>query len=176
MLRSRNKNTSVSKILQQFSSFRCLMRLRIKAACSRRFSMEVTEEQPRDTNSNAILPVPENRSIAESPSKSKRLDRMLKRFSLAKSVVGRALKLLGTSKRLCQYLPLITRIGEEVEERVRIWRYTGSLHSSIWRKNGSNICLRSSFPTEWSRIFCWIQITIRSCSISNRKLFQTVTR
>ena len=45
-----------------------------------------------------MLPVPAKRSKAVTPSlKSMRLESTLKRFSLAKSVVGRALKLRGTS-------------------------------------------------------------------------------
>ena len=56
-----------------------------------------------------MLPVPENRSSAVAPSKSILFARMLKRLSLAKSVVGRALNVLGTSHLLCLYIPLITR-------------------------------------------------------------------
>ena len=56
-----------------------------------------------------ILPVPEKRSSAVASSRSMRFARMLKRLSLAKSVVGRALNVLGTSHLLCLYIPLITR-------------------------------------------------------------------
>lgn len=56
-----------------------------------------------------ILPVPENRSSAVAPSRSILLARILNRLSLAKSVVGRALNVLGTSHLLCLYIPLITR-------------------------------------------------------------------
>ena len=55
-----------------------------------------------------MLPVPENRSSAVASSRSILLARILNRLSLAKSVVGRALNVLGTSHRLCLYIPLIT--------------------------------------------------------------------
>ena len=63
-----------------------------------------------ESNSNEILPVPANKSSASVPSRSVRLLITLKRFSFAKSVVGRALKEDGTSKRLRPYIPLIIRI------------------------------------------------------------------
>ena len=73
----------------------------------------VTESQPLDTSSMLMLPVPAKRSRAQTPPSSRfmyLLDSTLNRFSLAKSVVGRALKERGTSKRLLLYIPLITRM------------------------------------------------------------------
>ena len=66
--------------------------------CSGSISTDVTEGQPRESNSRLMLPVPENRSSADDSSKSTLFISMLNRFSFAKSVVGRALKLRGTSK------------------------------------------------------------------------------
>ena len=73
------------------------------------FSTLTTWEHPLDTSSMLMLPVPEKRSSAVAPSRSIRFARMLNRLSLAKSVVGRALNVLGTSHLLCLYIPLITR-------------------------------------------------------------------
>ena len=55
-------------------------------------------------------PVPAKRSRQRQSSKSMYCMSTLNRFSLAKSVVGRALKLLGTSKRLLLCLPPIILI------------------------------------------------------------------
>ena len=66
---------------------------------------------PLDANSYDMLPVPEKRSRTESSEKSKLLFKMLKRFSLAKSVVGLALKFLGGFIRLPLYFPLTIRKG-----------------------------------------------------------------
>ena len=78
--------------------------------CRESISTDVTAVHPLDSNSRLMLPVPEKRSRASVSSKSMILSNMLKRFSLAKSVVGRALKLRGMSKCLPLYFPLIIRI------------------------------------------------------------------
>ena len=57
-----------------------------------------------------MLPVPEKRSSASAPSKSIYCVSTLKMFSLAKSVVGLALKLRGISKCRPLYRPVIIRI------------------------------------------------------------------
>ena len=54
--------------------------------------------QPRDSSSSEMLPVPEKRSRAAASSKSTYCTSTLKMFSLAKSVVGRALNERGISK------------------------------------------------------------------------------
>ena len=74
------------------------------------FSMLITLEQPLDTSSKLILPVPPNKSKADRPSQSIQLLSILNRFSFAKSVVGLALKLDGTSILRPLYLPLIILI------------------------------------------------------------------
>ena len=70
----------------------------------------MTGEQPRERNSRLMPPVPEKRSSTEHSSKSMMLLSTLNRFSLAKSVVGRALKLRGMSKWRPLYFPLTIRI------------------------------------------------------------------
>ena len=64
--------------------------------------------------SSVMLPVPAKRSSARGASLSKSMyaRRTLNRFSLAKSVVGRALNERGTSKCLPLYLPATIRITE----------------------------------------------------------------
>ena len=73
-----------------------------------------------------MLPVPANRSKAVASSRSMRFARMLKRLSLAKSVLGRALNVLGTSHLLCLYIPLITLNG-----LLPVTRVVVNLHATI---------------------------------------------
>ena len=79
----------------------------MKAACSRSASTLTTCLHPLDSNSSDMLPVPANKSSAVASSKSMYLFRTLKMFSLAKSVVGRALNVFGTSKCRPLYCPVI---------------------------------------------------------------------
>jgi len=67
----------------------------IAATWNLSISTETICLQPSEANSYEIEPVPENRSRTSSSSKSKRFTRILKRASLAWSVVGLALKDLG---------------------------------------------------------------------------------
>ena len=69
-----------------------------------------TRLQPRETSSSEMLPVPAKRSRATASSKSMYPCSTLKIFSLAKSVVGRALKVRGISKCLPLYCPVMMRI------------------------------------------------------------------
>ena len=86
------------------------MTLRINWACSLLCSTLSTLCAPRLIISADMPPVPAKRSRQRQSSKSMYCMSTLNRFSLAKSVVGRALKLLGTSKRLLLCLPPIILI------------------------------------------------------------------
>ena len=65
------------------------------AEWKRSISTEVIFWQPSEANSYEILPVPEKRSNTLSSGKSNLFNKILKRASLAWSVVGRALKDFG---------------------------------------------------------------------------------
>ena len=84
---------------------------RMNAAWSRSASTLTTLEHPLESISSVMLPVPAKRSRAVAPSISTYPLRTLKMFSLAKSVVGRALNVRGTSKRRPLYFPVMIRIG-----------------------------------------------------------------
>ena len=88
----------------------CLQHEMMKFCCICAISTAVTSRAPLDTNSKPIPPVPANQSSISTSSKSIRFARRLNKLSFAKSVVGRALKLRGTSKCRPLYLPLIIRI------------------------------------------------------------------
>ena len=81
----------------------------MKAACFGFISTDVTFWQPREANSKEIEPIPAKRSsTALLPiSKLKRFSMMLKRASLAKSVVGLTSKFLGAEILFDFHLPLI---------------------------------------------------------------------
>ena len=74
------------------------MHWRMKAAWSRSASTLTTWSHPRESSSSDMLPVPANRSRATAPSRSMYPFITLNMFSLAKSVVGRALNVRGMSK------------------------------------------------------------------------------
>ena len=104
-----NLNTSPFTCTR-FSSLSICLTLRMKLYCVEAFSTLVTLAQPRERSSKLMAPVPEKRSRAVMPSKSTRLLSTLKRFSRAMSVVGRAVMLVGTSKRRLPYFPLMILI------------------------------------------------------------------
>ena len=84
----------------------------MKRQCRVSFSILITREHPRDSSSRVMLPVPAKRSSAIGSFPQLMYPfRTLNRFSLAKSVVGRALKVRGTSKCRPLYFPVITLIG-----------------------------------------------------------------
>ena len=74
-------------------------------------STATTFSQPRLRNSRLMAPVPAKRSRAVQPSKSRMFSSTLNMFSRAKSVVGRAVMLRGTSKRRRPYFPRIILIA-----------------------------------------------------------------
>ncbi len=101
----------------------------IKRPCMGDFSTEVTEAASRERNSKDTAPVPAKRSRQRAPSMSVIFSMTLKMFSRAKSVVGRAVIFVGTSKRRRPYFPRIIRI-------------TGSLLSQ--KEHAWHLCLRGT--------------------------------
>ena len=75
-------------------------------------STQVTKEAPRDKNSKAILPVPEQRSKIFKSLRSSWFESKLNKPSLAKSVVGLEGNFLETLKRRPFKLPPIIRKDE----------------------------------------------------------------
>src|ERR1035437_3593845 len=64
---------------------------------------------PREANSKAMLPVPENKSITSNSSKSKLLFKILNKLSFARSVVGLTGKFEGVTIGRPLWVPLIIR-------------------------------------------------------------------
>ena len=67
----------------------------IKPACLGFISTLVMSLQPREASSSEIEPIPAKRSKTDKLDKSKRCSKILKRASLAKSVVGLTSKFFG---------------------------------------------------------------------------------
>jgi len=92
-----------------FSNFISSAILFINEICLVSFSTRCTTAAPLEANSKLMLPVPENRSSTLKDSKSTRFERILKRLSRAKSVVGLAIKVPGGFILLPLYFPPIIR-------------------------------------------------------------------
>lgn len=99
----------------QLSSPNVFKHRRMKAWWSRSSSTLTTCLQPRESSSKDMLPVPEKRSRAVASSKSISPVSTLNMFSLAKSVVGLALKERGISKCRPLYFPVITRTAKQIK-------------------------------------------------------------
>ena len=109
---TKRKTSPLTRMLDVVPSF--CMHCLIKRAWSLSDSTLTTEAQPRDSSSKEMLPVPANKSRAETPSRSMYPFITLKIFSLAKSVVGRALNVRGMSKCLPLYCPVIILMARVV--------------------------------------------------------------
>ena len=107
LLMKRNTSPRISKLL---SVPNFVVHWRMKWACSRSVSTLTTLAHPLERSSSEMLPVPAKRSNAVASSKSTYALSTLKMFSLAKSVVGRALNERGMSKCLPLYSPVMMRM------------------------------------------------------------------
>ena len=102
---------STRKCASSSPAVQCSTAARTKEKCWRSRSTLTTSGHPRLNSSRVMLPVPANKSSARVVSKSTYARSTLNRFSLAKSVVGRALNERGTSKCLPLYFPVMMRIS-----------------------------------------------------------------